>query len=118
MYDLQLNTDGDLRIVDYDVQVTDSVAQAINIRLRWFYNEWIFGPDYGVDYFGRIFVKNPNEDKIIGMIQRIILTVDEVRQVRDITVALNNATRHATISYTAITDEETLREEVELWTTE
>ena len=118
MLDLQLNKEGDLNITDYDVKVTDSVAQAINIRLRWFFEEWKFGPQYGMDYFGRVFVKNPNELKVINMLTSIIRSVDEVTLVKDVALTVDNYRRTGKISYTAVTDEETIREEVELWTME
>ena len=118
MLDLQLDKDGDLNIVDNDVKVTDSVAQAINIRLRWFFEEWKFGPQYGMDYFGRVFVKNPNELKVVNMLTNIIRSVDEVIQVKDVSLTVDNFRRTGIIKYTAVTDEETLREEVDLWSME
>ena len=55
MNDLQMTREGDL-YVNNDIAVTDSIEQGIYIRLRWFFKEWKFGPDYGVKYFENIFV--------------------------------------------------------------
>ena len=69
MNDLQMTREGDL-YVNNDIAVTDSIEQGIYIRLRWFFKEWKFGPDYGVKYFENIFVKNPNKQLIINDISK------------------------------------------------
>lgn len=117
MKDLAIDSSGDIKIDDYDILTTNSIAQAINIRLRWFYNEWIFGPEYGVKYFEQILVKNPNEDKIVRMLSDVIQSVDEVESVKDIEMEIDPITRKGTITYEAIVGEEAIREEVELWST-
>ena len=48
MNDLQMTRDGDLAILNHDIIATDSIEQGIYIRLRWWYGEWKFGPDYGM----------------------------------------------------------------------
>lgn len=40
MKDLLLDKNGDLVFTNGDVSFTDSVVQAITIRLRWFFGEW------------------------------------------------------------------------------
>ena len=57
MNDLLMTMDGDLRITDHDISATDSIVQAIMIRLRWWFGEWKFGPGYGVKYFEHVLVK-------------------------------------------------------------
>ena len=118
MNDIRLDSDWDLYIGDdYDIQSTDSVGQQINIRLKWFFQEWAFRPEFGVDYFGKVFVKNPNNQKIISMLTDVIMSVDGVTDVPSIEIELNRKTREGIISYEATTDEETLRREVEIWLT-
>ena len=57
MYDLKLNESGDLEVNDFgDVMLTQSVRQAVLIRLRWLFGEWRFAPEAGVPYFDRIMV--------------------------------------------------------------
>lgn len=61
MKDLLLDKDGDLYLTpNGDVSLTDSVRQAILIRLRWFLGEWKFNTSFGLPYFSQIFMKNPN----------------------------------------------------------
>ena len=73
MKDLLLTSEGDLAVVPKSfVNLTDSVAQAITVRLRWFFNEWRFAPQYGVPYFEEILIKNPNDLRITQIIREDI----------------------------------------------
>ena len=117
MNDIRLDSNWDLYIDKYDIQQTDSLAQQINIRLKWFFEEWVFRPEFGVDYFGKIFVKNPNNQKIISMLTDVIMSVEGVTDVPSIDIELDRKSREATIRYEATTNEETLRKEVEIWLT-
>ena len=115
MNDLQMTREGDL-YVNNDIAVTDSIEQGIYIRLRWFFNEWKFGPDYGVKYFENIFVKNPNKQLIINDISKQILSVDGVKSVDNVTVSINSTTREAVIKYTVTTEsKERFEREVNIW---
>ena len=119
MNDLRLNSDWDLYITDgYDIQTTDSLAQQINIRLKWYWQEWIFRPEFGVDYFGTVLVKNPNEQKIVNMLTEVIMSVPGVIDVPSMSIEIDKRNRYATISYEAKSDEETIRREIDLWLTE
>lgn len=115
MNDLQMTREGDL-YVNNDIAVTDSIEQGIYIRLRWFFKEWKFGPDYGVKYFENISVKNPNKQLIINDISKQILSVDGVKSVDNVTVSINSATREAVIKYTVTTEsKERFEREVNIW---
>ena len=101
MKDLLLTKDGDLQIDCFQgVSITDSVAQAIRIRLLWFFNEWRFSPDFGIPYFEKILVKNPNNLRIIQIMREEIMSVDEVEAVKNIKLTVNND-RTAKISFKA-----------------
>ena len=51
--DILLDTGGDYKISDTgDIILTQSVRQAIKIRLKWFLGEWRLGPLLGLDYWG------------------------------------------------------------------
>lgn len=113
--DILLDGDGDLAVSDTgDIALTQSVRQAILIRLRWFLTEWRLGPGIGVDYWGTILVKNPNLVKVRQAIRNEILSVDEVQAVNYVKVDYNAKTRQTVITYEAVTDEETFREEVKI----
>jgi len=86
MKDILLNRDGDLYIGDDgDIAITDSVRQAVKIRLQWFLYEWKFYPDTGVPYFEDILVKNPSIDKIRGILRDEIMSVDDMTRLEYLT---------------------------------
>lgn len=65
MLDIRLNEDGDIAISkNGDISTTESVRQAVMIRLRWIYDEWRLGPELGFPWFEEVFIKNPNTIKI------------------------------------------------------
>lgn len=105
MNDIQMNRRGDLAIMHSDIGVTDSIEQAILIRLRWFLGEYLYGPEFGVDYFGKILIKNPNKLLITGLINEQITAVDGVREVSDLKLTLDRKTRVGTISFRVETEQ-------------
>lgn len=116
MLDIMLNRDGDLEISALgDIRITESVRQAILVRLRWIYDEWRLGPEYGFPWFEEVFVKNPNTLKIRQLVREEILKVSEVKAAEVTRVEYNPAKREATFYYTARVGEETFREEVTLY---
>lgn len=119
MNDLQMTRDGDLYLGNHDIMTTDSIEQGIYIRLRWWYNEWKFGPDYGVKYFDNILVKNPNKTLIVSELTSQILSVDGVKNVEGLSVDIDYASRKATIVYRVITEsQERFEREVKIWSME
>ena len=102
MKDLLLNKYGDLVVnPTTGITITDSVAQAIAIRLKWFFNEWRFAPQYGIPYFEEILVKNPNNLRVRQLIRDEIMSVDEVEQVTKLNITMN-PDRKAHISFSVI----------------
>lgn len=113
MIDLKLNNSGDLEISDAgDIASTDSITQAVRIRLLWFLNEWRLGPSLGFPYYEEVFVKNPNEAKISHHIRETVMSVEGVIEVKKIEFYFDRYTREAVIAVTFATDEDTFREEV------
>lgn len=116
MTDIMLNANGDIIVSDVgDISLTESVRQAILVRLRWIFKEWRLGPEYGFPWFEQVFVKNPNEVKIRHLIREEILSVNEVVAAKVISFDFDKKRRTATIVYEAKTAEETFREEVTLY---
>lgn len=113
MKDLRLNEDGDLHITeDADIVFTDSVLQAIKIRLKWFLGEWRINPSYGMPYFDEVFVKNPSTSLLEDRIRTEILSVEGVESVESISININKTTRVATIEFVAVADGEIKQGEV------
>lgn len=114
--DILLDESGDIRLNEYeDATLTGSVIQDINVHLRWFLAEWPFDESMGVDWFGDVFVKNPDTDQISRMIRSEIAGINGIQSVEEVTVQVDNATRTAVIQWAAKTTEEVLKSEVKLW---
>lgn len=115
MIDLRLNAEGDLELSDAgDISVTDSIVQAVRIRLLWFFGEWRLGPGMGFPYFEHLFVKNPNEAKLRHLIRETVMEVEGVTDVTEISFSIDRKTRQAAIALAFTTDEDTFREEVKI----
>ena len=108
-----LNSDGDLSVNEYgDISLTDSVKQAVRIRLQWFLNEWRFAPQFGIPYFEEILVKNPNMLRFRSIIRDAAESVEEVREARNVEIALDASNRSVRVSVDIVIGEEMYREEV------
>lgn len=114
MKDFLLDNDGDLVLSSGDIVITDSVVQAIKIRLKWFANEWRINKEWGIPYYEEVFIKNPNTQLIEGRIKEEILTIDEVQEVSSVKVTINKETRRAAISFTAIVNGQETNGEVQI----
>lgn len=111
MFDVLLDDDGDLKLEDGDIVLTESVTQAIKIRLKWFLNEWRFDTSLGVPYYEQVFVKGYNLRLIEQLLKKQILNVKEVIDVPYIKANVNLQTRKLTVKYKAITDKEVFEAE-------
>lgn len=115
MIDLKLNNQHDLELTeDGDILPTQSVCQAVKIRLLWFLDEWRLGPYFGFPYFEEVFIKNPSETKIRHLIRQTVMSVEEVTDVKSIEYSLNSKSRSAYISVVFCTDEDTYSEEAKI----
>lgn len=115
MIDLKLDASGDLEISPAgDVSVTESIVQAVRIRLLWFFDEWRLGPTLGFPYFENMFVKNPNETKLKHLLRETVMSVEGVTEVKEISLQQDRKTRQTAISIVFSTDEDTFREEVKI----
>jgi hypothetical protein len=111
--DILLTADGDLDISEAgDISLTDSVRQAVRIRLYWFFQEWRFAPMFGIPYFEIFLVKKPNLEKIRRIVRDEVMSVDEVIEAKNIRINIDKAPRTANISLDISVAEETYREEV------
>ena len=100
MKDLLLDNSGDIVISQSgDVCFTDSIKQAIAIRLRWFANEWKLGPDFGVPYYEEAFIKNPSKSLLEERIREAIESVDEVDETEDLSLVIDSKLRKLKIFF-------------------
>lgn len=110
-----LMLDDDLAVTDKgDITLTNSVRQSALIRLRWFSGEWRLGPSFGVPYYEDVLIKNPNIDKIRRTLSNELFDIEEVEDVRDMTVTVKAQERQANVKFLLECGEEAIAEEVEL----
>lgn len=113
--DIMLDETGDLRLTPAgDILLENSVSQKIRIRLLWFEGEWRWNVTEGMPYFTHLLVKNPDIDYFESSVRKKIFEVDEVVEVKDVRIDFDRRTRDAVIHYVAITDHETIKEEVRI----
>ena len=104
MIDLKLDATGDLELsAAGDISATDSIVQAVRIRLLWFFGEWRL-----------MLVKNPNESKLRHLIRETVMSVDGVTDVSEILFNIDKKSRRASVEITFNTDEDSFREEVKI----
>lgn len=65
-------------------------------------------------YRDELFIKNPDTDSFEMAVREKIFEIDEVTEVKDVSVTYDRHTRVGKIEFTALTDTETIREEVEI----
>lgn len=112
--DLALDSNGDLYFSPTgDVVVTDSLRQAIQIKLRWALGEWVYNTELGIPYFEKILVKKPNTQEIANVVRSALMEFSEVKSVESCDVHFDSNERKCTIKFTVKTDSEILESEVE-----
>ena len=115
MVDFRITPDGDLEITPAgDIVSTESVAQAVLIRLRWFLSEWRLGPALGFPYFEEVFVKNPNLTKIRFLLRDLVLGVDGVTGVTKVEIMPDRRAREAEITVVFTVKDEIYQKEVKI----
>jgi len=113
--DILLNSNGDLHVSPGgDIAVANSVAQKIRIRLLWFAEEWRWNKEQGMPYRESLLIKNPDIDYFESAVRSEIFDVDEVTEVKEVTLEYDPRTRKAVLKYVTLTDYETIKEEVKL----
>lgn len=113
--DFKITPEGDLEITPIgDIVQTESVAQAVLIRLKWFLAEWRLGPTLGFPYFEEVFVKNPNLTKIRFLLRDLVLGVEGVTSVQKADIIPDPRTREAKIIIVFTVDDDTFQKEVRI----
>lgn len=113
MIDFKLDGNWDLDISDTgEISTTESIRQAVIIRLKWFLGEWRLGTSLGFPYFEEVFQKNPNVSKIKQYIRESVIAVEGVTRVQKVDIAVDKKQRTAVFYVTFTTSFETYTEEV------
>lgn len=113
--DILLNENGDLFITPKgDIELKNSVAQKIRIKLLWFEGEWRWNTEEGMPYKNSLLIKNPDTDFFESMVRGKIFEIDEITEIKEVSVTFDKYKRTAVIRYIALTDYETIKEEVNI----
>ena len=113
MKDILLNREGDITLTpEGDILLAASPVQAVIIKLRWVFAEWVFDPEKGIPWYESILVKKPDTAGIKKILLREMLEVEEVLEVPELDIVIDPATRKAVIRFQIRTSEETYNEEV------
>lgn len=98
---------GDLALVDGDVSWISGLAhrrQQIATRFQFVLGEWFLDERLGLDYFGQIFVKDPNLDVVRSLFRNTLLKSDGVLTVPTFELVIDPETRSLGFKFQAITD--------------
>ena len=94
--DLEL-TNGRLTLV----RGPDAAAVTLKNKLRFFIGEWFLDTRLGVPYFQYVFVKRPDLDVLRAMFRRVILSVEPIVDVEELTLGPIDADRSCPFRFRA-----------------
>ncbi len=112
--DILLDASGDLFLTEKgDIRLEHSVRQQIRILILWFFGEWRWNEELGLPYYENLLIKNPDIEHFEDALKEAIFEIEEVVET-DAEISYDNQTREAVVRYTAITDLETVKEEIRI----
>jgi hypothetical protein len=86
------------------VDSLEAIAQDLTTRLRFFLGEWFLDQGAGVDFYGKVLVKNPSMPDIVPMFAKVITTTPGVKSITQaIAWTYSGQTRSMAISFKADT---------------
>lgn len=115
MKDILLDRGGDIALTEEgDISLVTSPVQAVMIKLRWYFQEWVFDPEKGIPWFESVLVKGPDLDGIKKLLIREMMDVDDVLEVPVMDILYDPEMRTALVKFQIRTSEGTFNEEVVL----
>mgnify|MGYP000903145344 CR=1 FL=1 len=95
------------------VQSDNAIAQNARATLHHLLTEWFLNTESGIDYFGQILVKNPDEAKITRLLKRAIRNALGVANIESFRLTRNGQTFSVSFSVITTNNERfTLQEEI------
>lgn len=115
MKDILLDREGDIALTEEgDISLVTSPVQAVMIKLRWYFQEWVFDPEKGIPWFESVLIKGPDLDGIKKLLIREMMDVDDVLEVPVMDILYDPEMRTALVKFQIRTSEGTFNEEVVL----
>jgi hypothetical protein len=116
--DLKLNLEEhDLDISSYDLALVDrleQIQQKLQIKLKFFSQEWFLDTSVGLPLYELVFVKNPDLDLIASAFKSEILSVEGVNNILEYEQEFDSAARSLEITFKVDTIYGTLTDTVEV----
>lgn len=113
MPDILMTSSGDIFVSDTgDISLTESVRQAVIIKIKWIFQEWRLGPELGFPWYEEVLIKNPDVAKIRSLLRSAIMEVDGVQSAVVSEALLDEVNRTLTVKFSFVVDEKTYREEL------
>ncbi len=77
------------------------VKMKISQRLKFFLGEWFLNVLEGVPFYAVVLVKNPDLDLVRSLYRRVILSVQEVASVTNLTLYFDGDSRRLSVAFDA-----------------
>lgn len=110
--DLKMSsTSFDILVEGSDLQIVegkDATVQYLKQVLAAFKGEWFLNTEFGIDYYGKVLIKNPDPNVLESEFKLAILDVPGVRNLIEFQLLVDPATREYEIDFTVDTDEGTI----------
>lgn len=100
--------DGDLALTVGRLTIIrgkEEKAQKIKNRLKLFLGEWFLDTRVGVPWFQVVFVKNPDLEVVKSLFRRVILSVEGMVDVEEVSLVWDRQARTLSYEWRAIDDE-------------
>ena len=101
--DIQLDdVTHDILIQDSDFQMVsegDWLKQSVKIKLLFFLGEWFLDTTSGLDYYGLVYIKDPDINLIDNMIKVALLEYDEIIEILEYSSDYNITNRSLTVDF-------------------
>lgn len=105
--DIKLDSNGDIKVEGNSLYVTeegtDSIAQRLRIRLRFFFREWILDRSQGTKWFELVLKKNVDKYTADQEIRRIVLETAEVKSIESWESSIDSGRRTYDVTFTVRT---------------
>lgn len=97
---------GDVRLVGGQIVLTtgdDAIRQDLQVRLRWFLNEWFLDKRTGVPWFQQL-IGQPVSDAIFErVIRRVITTTPGVARIEQFALVRDALVRNMAVNFRVVT---------------
>jgi hypothetical protein len=85
------------------VEDADEVAQRVAVALKTHQGEWLFDTDLGLPYREEIMVKNPDLERITGLIRALIIGIEDVTGITQLRLNYSGSARTLQVEGTITT---------------